>query len=264
MHKHPENNEENKDENKHPFSLPEGYFDSFSKRMLHKIELADELKEFEMLSSIEKMNPFQVPSSYFEIKEESALNPVLFGLKSKDVFTVPPGYFDESAQRILSKIEVFEELNNYSLLSGIKKESVFSVPENYFESGKKTLTEKLGNTEASGDSVKILHIIFNRKTAYAIAAILVISIGIYLFNPKEVSVQNDCNTLACLSRGEIINGAQINNLDEEALIEAVNTGDLKENLDKAIRKENTNKSNDSVEVDFLLENVDVNEITDEI
>lgn len=262
MSKENENNHPNN--NKNPFSMPEGYFDSFSQKMMRKIELADELKEFELLSAIEKKNPFSVPQNYFELKDENALYPYLYTLRDKQVFSVPQNYFVHSGADIINKTEALEELNGYSLLKDIKKENSFVIPDLYFEKSSGNIYKKLSAVSNKQQPANVLQIVFSRKTVYAIAAMLVISLGLYFFNANTEAAMADCNTLACLSRNEIVNGAQINTMDEDALIEAVNTDKLSKNLNKVIEQENKNKENENTTVDYVLENADVNEIADEI
>src|SRR5688572_2831070 len=99
MSKNEENSNKNNKEN-NPFGLPEGYFGSFGKKMMHKIELAEELKEFKILSSIEKKLPFVTPDNYFarsEARTELASYPKLSAVKSQSGFATPELYFETSA-----------------------------------------------------------------------------------------------------------------------------------------------------------------------
>lgn len=59
-------NDTNKETN--PFSLPKNYFNEFANKLQLKIELEEELKEFKLLSTLEKSSPnFSVPENYFEV-----------------------------------------------------------------------------------------------------------------------------------------------------------------------------------------------------
>lgn len=51
-------------------ALPENYFENLEKKVVDKLELESELKEFSVLSSIPKKNAFKVAPSYFESKTE--------------------------------------------------------------------------------------------------------------------------------------------------------------------------------------------------
>src|ERR1700757_4843510 len=93
---------------KDAFGVPENYFDSFSSRLFKKIETEDELKDYPLLSSIGKVNPFVVPQDYFELREELLQYPSLRDLKGVR-FVTPAGYFDEVSANVLNKIEVAEE-----------------------------------------------------------------------------------------------------------------------------------------------------------
>ncbi len=109
------------------FGLPEDYFDSFSARLFEKIADDDELKEYSVLSSLQKGNPFSVPVGYFESKEELLAFPLLASLKKNKPLTVPANYFENK-----------EEVLAYPILAGNKANS-FIVPNAYFS----TLTERI-------------------------------------------------------------------------------------------------------------------------
>ena len=51
-------------------SLPENYFENLEKKVIDKLELEAELKEFSVLSSIPKKNAFKVSPAYFESKTD--------------------------------------------------------------------------------------------------------------------------------------------------------------------------------------------------
>lgn len=51
-------------------SLPENYFENLEKKVVDKLELESELKEFSVLSSIPKKNAFKVAPTYFETKTD--------------------------------------------------------------------------------------------------------------------------------------------------------------------------------------------------
>jgi hypothetical protein len=262
MSKNEENSKNKKNEN--PFSLPGGYFGSFSKKMMHKIELAEELKEFKMLSSIEKKLPFATPDNYFadaEVRSELVSYPKLSAVKKENVFSTPELYFEKSAELIKTKIEIAEELKTYPTLYSITKENNFVAPQDYFEGLSHKLRGEVFETKEE-NSVKILHLVFNKKTAYAIAAMLVISLGLYFYNSGEEKVEGNCGTLACMDKSEIFKGNHLLNMDEDALMEMVNTDKLSKNLKENLKE--TVKENEQTKEDYVIENVDVNDIADEI
>ncbi len=235
--KNEENSKPKKNEN-NPFSLPDGYFDSFSQKMMHKIELAEELKEFKLLSSIDKKLPFVTPDNYFahiEVKNELAAYPKLSSVKTENGFVVPELYFETSAKTITNKIELTEELS-HRMRAGM-----------FIEQG-----------HESG-VIKILHLVFSKKTAYAIAAMLVISLGLYFYNSGEETVIADCGTLACMDKKEILKSDQVSNMDEESLMKLVDPVQLSKNL-----KEAAKSSDKKDETNYILENADVNDVADEI
>lgn len=95
-----------------PFELPLSYFDSLSSSLLQTIQTQDQaLLGFE--SNKKTSMPFKIEEDYFyhfekqllnklglafvedeEVEEEEMLSPLLAGLKEKNVFEVPTGYFE--------------------------------------------------------------------------------------------------------------------------------------------------------------------------
>ncbi len=261
-----ENNNKNNKEN-NPFSLPEGYFNSFGKKMMLKIELAEELKEFKILSSIDKTLPFATPNNYFassEVKAELSAYPKLSTVNKNNVFATPELYFETSAEAIKTKIEIAEELKTYPILYSLTKENAFVAPQHYFEGLSHTIREKTIVTATEESSFgRIISLVFSKQTAYAIAATVVLSFGLYFYNSGEETTTGNCGTLACLDKSEIFKGNQLLNLDDEALMEMVNTEKLSKNLNDNL-KETAKESNEQTNEDYALENIDVNDITDEI
>ena len=276
MNKNEENSKPNKKEN-NPFSLPDGYFGSFSQKMMLKIEMAEELKEFKLLSSIDKKLPFITPDNYFariEVKNELAAYPKLASVKtfncrtgSQNGFVVPELYFETSTKAIANKIELSEELKAYPVLNAIEKQNVFVAPQNYFEGLSHAIRANMfGDQKQESSVTKILHLVFSKKTAYAIAAMLVVSLGLYFYaegihldNSGEETVTGNCGTLACMEKSEILKSNQVSNMDEESLMNLVDPVQLSKNL-----KEASKTSDKKEETNYILDNADVNDIVDEI
>jgi hypothetical protein len=265
----PENNKSN------PFGMPENYFDTFRSRMLLKIELTDELKEFKLLSGIEKKLPFVTPENYFaqaglESKVELAPYEKLIAVKKENSFITPELYFETARVATVNKIEVADELKEFVTLSNLEKQNAFAVPNAYFENLSHEIREKIfAEKNKTGVFDNVLHIVFSKKTVYALAATLVLSLGLYFYNSTEKVVTTDCGTLACLDRKDILKDNQLLPLDEESLMEMVNVESLSKNLDKSLEtatgKDAEKSSADKKEKeDYVIENVDVNDIVDEI
>lgn len=255
-------NNKSKIEN-NPFSMPDDYFNAFSKKMMFKIELAEELKEFKILSSIDKKSPFSTPLNYFESKAELAEYSRLMSIRNKHVFAVPENYFYSSASSIINKLEVMDEVTSYPFIASVSKENSFTVPDMYFDKLSEQIVSGIKVMKQNGHG-RIMQLVFNRKTVYAIAAILVLSFGLYLYNSNADAVSADCNTLACLERNEIINQNHLINFDDDALTEIVNTEELSKNINAKLKEEHLGDNEQQSTEDYILENTDVNEITDEI
>ncbi|MHB8208118.1 hypothetical protein [Mucilaginibacter sp.] len=82
------------------------------------------LDEFMSLKQVNTNNPFTVPPGYFDESEQQIISAIkLNELKSDKSFTVPENYFDELNNNIQSRINLEE----------LKSKEDFIVPQNYFD-----------------------------------------------------------------------------------------------------------------------------------
>jgi hypothetical protein len=239
------------------FGTPENYFDSFSSRLFSKIKANDELKDYPLLSGIEKKNPFVVPADYFEVKEELVEYALLRELKQKS-FSAPVNYFETLPAVVLNKIAVTEEVMMYKALASIKKENVFALPANYFKefaAGVKQIVSPAKVVSLYGRVLK------QYKFAVAAAVLLLLAFAVILVNQKtEIKPASECNTFACLSKKEIINSGVLQNMSEESLIEMIDVKALSDSL--SIK--NKNGKTEKLDVDDVSDNIDVNTLTEEL
>lgn len=145
---------------KNSFGLPEDYFLMFENKLKKKIELENELNEFPLLSSIQKVKAFTVPPDYFKLsinsleykteleaylKLQSIEKPVLIGLEED--------YKQQLQLAINHKIEIAEELKDYKTLYSLSKENSFIVPENYFEGVTDNVKSRIYNVNENRKSI---------------------------------------------------------------------------------------------------------------
>ncbi len=267
-------------EGKH-FGLPENYFDSFSARLFKKIAADDELKEYPMLSSIQKGNPFSTPAGYFESKDELLAYPLLASLKKSKPFAVPANYFEDKeevlaypilaankadsfavpnayfstlTERITDAISIEQEKEAYPLLYSYKKEVVFATPDNYFENLSVT-------TKKEATVVPLYKRI--SKLSYRIAAAVTLLIGLsvlfYIQQDKTVLKTNDCNTFACLDKKDILNSGYVLHASDDNIIDLIDEKSLSDSL--FLKK---NGKTQKVDMNDVSDNVDINTLTDNL
>lgn len=239
------------------FGTPDNYFDSFSSRLFSKIKANDELKDYPLLSGLEKYNPFVVPAGYFEAKEELLAYPVLRDLKQRN-FMVPSDYFETLPARAATKIEVEAELKEYTVLASVEKGYTFAVPADYFEnfySSVKTVVAPARVIPLFGRALK------SYKFAAAAVVALLLTLTIILLNQKtEIQPLNaECNTLACLSKSDILNSGVLQNLSEENLIEMIGEETVSDSV--LIGK---GKIKEMISTEDVLNEIDVNTLTEEL
>jgi hypothetical protein len=234
---------------------PENYFESFSARLFSKIKASDELKDYPVLSGLEKYNPFVVPAGYFEAKEELLQYPVLRELKQKN-FVVPADYFENLPVAVANKIALQEELGAYETLAGVNKENVFALPEKYF-------ADFAGNVKEVVNPAKVITLFSARVRKYSFAAAaalaLIVTLVLLFKNEGAVQPQNECSTLACLSKKEIISSGVMQNISEESIIEMIDVEALSDSLSLK-----TNGKVEQVGVEEVSDNIDVNTLTEEL
>lgn len=228
---------------KNPFSMPNDYFDLFAQKMKMKLELEEELKEFVKLSSIIKENGFSVPQNYFadaEIKLEHSLELQLFSalnaIKKPELKPVSEKYFEASQKNILLGIEIAEELKQYSTLYALDKQNNFAVPTNYFDSVAEHVKEVYYSTQTS--RVSIVETIFSFllrprvALAYSTCMIIFVAAFFYLNNENAITIPEDCKTIACLEKNEILDKENLDEFTEETLYDMVDENSLDQILNE--------------------------------
>lgn len=257
MSKDFENNNLNNDPNN--FGLPEDYFQKSVGNIFSKIEWIEEHKQYAKLSELKKETGFVVPENYFE-EQESKLELLAYPNLSKQNkssgFIVPENYFEEHETGLVSvTISEEEELFHTKTLKAIVKQNPFSVNETYFDTSAKKITAALSK------EARVIHL-FGRKTMYsAAAAVMAIVLGLWIYNQyfKTVEAQ-DCGTLACVDKNDLVKAKNLENIDNEELYQLVDTKKLEQSLEKKNNPEQKEKN----ETDSSSKNISNEEILDEI
>lgn len=234
-----------------PFSLPNGYFESFSAKVMNKIEHEEELAAYNQLASVNRELKFIVPQNYFtslaniiEYKYEHVTYTQLSALEKPLTKGLPENYFEKLNQKVISGIESSSELADFPALAGIEKKNAFAVTPHYFEDTISEVKEKIhAKGSAFPDFIEQLYqLLFKPKMAFAFASVVVVigvSSVIYFSNrenPRNVGVSGDCHTVACLEKNEILNEKHADDFDDENLYDMVDVDEL----DKEITKQNSN------------------------
>lgn len=235
------------------FDLPEDYFKRSKAGILHKIEWAQEHETYPLLSALNKEHGFVVPNNYFDAsasKLELLNTPVLAHTAKQNSFDVPADYFENNRSKLISNIEGADELSAYPTLTNIEKVNPFVTSENYFETSKQTTIQR--NTNEGGAKI----ISLGRKPLwFAAAAMLTIVFSVWIYNSfvKQPISTDDCTTLACLEKREVIK-YKLDNFDTEEIMDAaVDLDQLEKSLNK---KESTDSlktvdSTDQALLDFI-------------
>ncbi len=263
MFENNENNELNKEPNK--FGMPEGYFKKSANSILQKIEWIEEHKLYPNLSALKKESGFVVPANYFnatENKLELLEFPILSSIAKSNTFKTPAHYFENSDFSYLLNEE--NELGSFEKLRSLEKKNNFKVNENYFTNTEAKITAALLSEKKETRVIKL----FSSKIWYAAAAVLTITLGLWIYNQYyKVEELQDCGTLACVDKLDLVKTKNLEALDNDELYELVDTKKLEEKLEAKPEKKAETKTEEKTEkkdLDTSLKNVSEEDLLDEI
>ena len=230
---------------KNSFVLPEGYFNSFSTRLLNRMEYEQELTEFKILASVNRQLKFAIPQNYFsslinilECKYESSVFPELAKVAKPMLKPLPADYFEAMNKKVMEDIELTSELKEFSVLSSIEKKNNFKLVPDYFENSTDEVKEKIHASRHPVPNIfqtiseQLFAILFKPKMAFALSFILIVGFtAVWYLNKADSALQTGaCKTLACLEKNELLNENNIRDFDDENLYDMVDM----EMLDKQI------------------------------
>ena len=158
-------------------------------------------QEAPLLAAIGKANPFTVPSGYFEDSAKILRSITLiedYRFKPEEEFYVPANYFEELSGKIESRVALEQRLDS-------KNHSGFNLPDQYFDGLSARIFDKIAqeNHSIKKPSRKLAPAWLN----YAAAACVTIAIGFALFiNNRNTGIESQ---LGKIPEQEIINYLQM-------------------------------------------------------
>jgi hypothetical protein len=214
------------------FGLPENYFVNLHTSLQDKIEWLDEHKNYPALMTCKKTNGFITPDVYFQSKADSfELLPyyLLNTCARSSGLELPQNYFETNAKDLSDKNEVESISGHFKMLAAIPKQNGFVVEQGYFEEktlGLKSIVLKEKRT------ANIIYLFKRKKAMQSIAAALVLSAGVWAYQQyQNLSSAEDCGTLACLDRKELLKNKHLEALESEELYELADPEILELGLD---------------------------------
>lgn len=228
------NEQDNLSDNLKALGLSENDLTSFSDHNFHKMNSEEELNEFKILKNIPKKNFLQQDDSFAE-------------------------FWDKSLFDIQKKMEVHEEIKQYSHLSNLYAKKVFYAPENYFDKISYNIKKRLSSPEDSYfKNLNVFSLISGNTKKYGFSLLLILVFtGIYILNKNHIVPQNDCQSLSCIEKNEIMNATIIQNFSNEQLYELIDEQQMEEEF-KHLSIINTslvseNEGIDNLSTNFLME-----------
>ena len=217
--------------------------------MTPKNNIAQELRDLEStLADLSAQNTYSVPEGYFEGLAEKVLSRI------RAIEAAPAGYFEDMESTLVSvamygEQEASEELGNISpLLSGLKKEMPYSVPAGYFDTISTPVTEahQPAKVVAMGDSRK-----WFRYAAAAVVTGVVALLSILYFSQDNTG--NTEGTLAAKFEKSMLK--EIRKTSDTVLTEFVKQFD-----EAGLRTDETAATDTNKEVKDLLKDIPENEL----
>lgn len=254
---------------KHPFGLPLDYFASFESKLAKKLELENELAEFPLLASLQKVNTFAFPPAYFELLPSSlehttelSTYPQLATIQQCKFPELDEDYKKQFDISLNYKIELADELKPYPALYAADKLNAFAVPQPYFEEVSARIKDQIYLQKEAHISLlnTIVGFIFGKRMALTFGIACMVGLVMY-FNRTQLPTmgQGDCKTLACLEKQEILTTTAISNFDDDQLMDLVDLNSLNNQLSLEEQKKDSLLLNTS-----YPETIDMDEIFDDL
>jgi hypothetical protein len=189
---------------------------------MHRIQWLEEHKEFPRLIESRNTSIFSVPADFFaksEVRLELTAYPELKKIERLQPFILPAGYFDNAG------VETASTLN--AVTNKIPADKIFTIPDDYFALSAAKIKRKLSEKASGGKIISL-----RRRIQYSMAASLLVAFSVWIYSSyfKE-SLKEDCGTMACVDRSDVLKSKNIENLETEELYELVNTTKLEQELD---------------------------------
>jgi len=151
-----------------PFTVPDGYFNELSVRIVSNIRLND-LKQ-------NASQEFSVPENYFNELSGNIMSRINIEhtLNQQTGFTVPDNYFEQLSTQIQSRVTVEEALANTT--------AALTVPADYFDRLNKNILNKTVNQDIVKRKSGLIKRMYNSPAfKYATAACFVAVVGAGIF-----------------------------------------------------------------------------------
>lgn len=214
-----------------PFGVPEGYFESLTSQISARIALNEKLPIENGASNA----GFTVTPEYFDHLPKH----IEFKISEKEFEkNIEPTFFENQSEAILQKIALAEKYSS---------KTPFVTPPKYFDS----LTSKI-ESRTIGSEKKAIRPIMNLRWAYAAAAAIVLSFGIYLYIPKSevTSVAFEKINTDSLTTADIISTLNTSDISEDELITHIDIKDLPDHI--IIEEKDLDKIMDEIDESDLL------------
>lgn len=214
-----------------PFGVPEGYFESLASQISARIALNEKLHTGNGLPDA----GFTTPPQYFE----NLPNHIDFKISEKQFEqSLESTFFEKQADSIIKHIALEEKYTS---------KSPFETPPDYFDS----LASKIELKTISSEK-KAIRPLLKLRWAYAAAASILLSFGIYFYAPKTevTSVAIEKINTDSLSTSDIISTLSTSDISEDELMTHIDIKNLPDHL--IIEEKDLEKVMDEIDESDLI------------
>ncbi len=224
--------------------MPKDYFHSSKNKLMNRLEWENEHEAYPSLLKLKGQSGFLIPDGYF-VKSQARLE--LLPYEQLHKLPRETGFAHDSDTLRDLRLTIREELSDHPVLKDLPKHNPFDVSQDYFSKSK----QKILSGMSVPPHTRIISL-FKRTVWYAAAAILVITAGTWAYSAyfSTSAVDEDCNTLACIEKRELMK-YKLDQLDNEELYELVNAEKLEQKLNQPSDTLLQFDTNDAALMDFI-------------
>jgi hypothetical protein len=208
---------------------------------------------------------FSMPGNYFGTSatvlqnrllwlEEHRLYPELSRLRNGKGFTVPEGYFHKAPEVFIERPPEERSENGGDeqelpdQLVALKKQQPFRVPDQYFSESALRIHQRTVKTRRG------IYSLFQIPLSHAMAAMLMIVVGLWIYSLSLAPPpEEDCGTIACLDRSDLVKTGQLEGLEDDQLYELVDPAALERKLSMGLSVTAWPPEEDTLPADELQE-----------
>jgi len=171
-------------------------------------------------------------------------------------FHLPTNYFNLFNQQLAKRLELQEELKEFPNLLSLTKENPFYVCEAYFDELPVLIATKIHSKNKNSTWIEKIKLKLFQPSfilSYSLIALL-IAVSVYIYTYQNSNLQA-CDDLACLSKEELMNNNEFNNLTTEDIINEIPETDFHQATDTSLHQAMMNELIENATIFTTIEEI---------